>query len=231
MAAGVAHEIANPLASIDSVLQLMQRNERRLTQANVDILRQQVQRIKQTLGQLTNFAHPTEYTWQTVDVNELLEQGLQMVRFDHRLRRIDLRHERFHDSCPVRVQPHAVQQALTNILFNAIDALADTPSPKLIVRAGQRSGCSYIEVIDNGPGIPTDHLSRVFDPFFTTKAVGKGTGLGLAITQTLMRNQGGQVEVQTDCHGTAFRLVFPHSATTAEADSADARNPSYPSER
>src|SRR5690606_33783144 len=131
MAAGVAHEIANPLASMDSVLQLMQRHERYVTPEKVQLLGEQVKRIKAILRLLGNFAHPTDYHWEEQPLNAVMESALQMVRFDHRLRTVRLEVEPAPPTCSLRVQPHAVQQALTNLLMNALDALAETPEATL----------------------------------------------------------------------------------------------------
>lgn len=194
MAAGVAHEVSNPLASMDGVLQLMQRNERHIKPENIQALRQQVQRIKQTVRQLTDFAHPTDYHWEQVPINSVIESALQMVRFDHRQRAVAIQKELAGQNTVVEVQTHALQQVLTNLLFNALDALDNVPEPELTIGAACDGSECRVWVRDNGPGIAPEHLERVFEPFFTTKPVGKGTGLGLAISYNLIRNQGGQID-------------------------------------
>ena len=210
MAAGVAHEIANPLASIDSVLQLMARNPQRLNEANLDKISQPVDRIKQTIQQLSNYAHPTDYQWQTARIDDVVEQSLQMLRFDRRHRAIQI--ERHFDAgdCAPRVQPHAMQQVLINLLRNAVDAVADVPEPRLVVSTRRGDGECRVSIRDNGPGIATDNLDQIFDPFFTTKPVGEGTGLGLAISESLLRNQGGRIEVASEPgQGATFNICLP----------------------
>ncbi len=194
MAAGVAHEISNPLASMDGVLQLMQRHERHLSPDNITKLRQQVQRIKQTVQQLTDFAHPTEYRWERVLINEVVEEALQMVRFDHRQRVVRIHRDLTTSDTEIYVQPHALVQVLTNLLFNALDAVDQAPDPQLIITTGYEKQVCLISISDNGTGIAPQHLDRVFEPFFTTKPVGKGTGLGLAISYNLVQHQGGRLE-------------------------------------
>ncbi len=194
MAAGVAHEVSNPLASMDGVLQLMQRHERHVKPENIQALRQQVQRIKQTVRQLTDFAHPTEYHWENVPINSVIESALQMVRFDHRRRAVAIEKQFAEENTVIQVQTHALQQVLTNLLFNALDALDEVTNPQLEIGAACDGSACRIWVRDNGPGVPPQHLDRVFEPFFTTKPVGKGTGLGLAICYNLIRNQGGRIE-------------------------------------
>lgn len=194
MAAGVAHEVSNPLASMDGVLQLMQRNERHIKPENIQALRQQVQRIKQTVRQLTDFAHPTDYHWEKVPINSVIESAMQMVRFDHRQRAVTIEKQLAEQDAVIEVQTHALQQVLTNLLFNALDALDEVNNPALEIGAACDGSACRIWVRDNGPGVPSEHLDRVFEPFFTTKSVGKGTGLGLAICYNLIRNQGGRIE-------------------------------------
>jgi signal transduction histidine kinase len=226
LAAGVAHEVSNPLASIDGVLQLMQRNTQRLTTENVSILRQQVDRIKQTVQQLTSFAHPTEYTWRNMPVNELVEAALQMVRFDRRHRAVQVNQQFTSNGCLVRVQPHAMQQVLINILLNALDAMADVPQSTLTVATECAAGVCRIAITDNGSGIAPEYLDRIFEPFFTTKPVGKGTGLGLAISYSLVRSQGGYVQVDSEPgKGTTMTIVLPHLAAEAPAPTPSASVP------
>ena len=209
-AAGVAHEIANPLANMDSILQLMQRSEKRLNAENVAKLREQVARIKGTIQQLTEFVHPTEYHWKQMPINQLAELGLQMVQFDRRRKMVQIERQYSEDNCRLRVQPHAVQQVLTNLVLNALDAVADASQPRIVVGTECGSGEVRITVSDNGPGISAEHLPRVFEPFFTTKPVGKGTGLGLAISERLAREHGGRIEVGAVVGGdTSMTLVLP----------------------
>jgi two-component system sensor histidine kinase HupT/HoxJ len=104
-------------------------------------------------------------------------------------------HKQFaENNIEVQVQSHSLQQVLTNLLFNALDALDNVPEPELTIGAAVDGTEWRIWVRDNGPGVPPEHLDRVFEPFFTTKPVGKGTGLGLAISYNLIRNQGGRLD-------------------------------------
>ncbi len=208
MAAGVAHEVSNPLASMDGVLQLMQRNERHIKPENLDALRQQVQRIKQIVRQLTDFAHPTEYHWDHMPINSVVESALQMVRFDHRQRAVTIHKELAAEDPVIEVQSHALQQVLTNLLFNALDALDNVPDPQLTIGTASDGRECQIWIGDNGPGVDPKHLGRVFEPFFTTKPVGKGTGLGLAICYNLIRNQGGRIEFTNQPRQGAIATVF-----------------------
>jgi len=221
MAAGVAHEIANPLACIDSLLQLAQRRPERMNGAEtVEKLRDQVRRINQIIQQMKAFAHPTEVVAEAMPLNDVVEQALAMVRFDARLKKTDVRRELDQSAGVVRMSPHALQQVLINLIINALDAMSATETPVLTLRTQRRDGWCAVEVIDNGHGIDAQHMPRLFEPFFTTKPVGKGTGLGLSISYSLMQQQGGSISVRS-CpgEGTAFTLRLATASGAAECGS------------
>jgi two-component system C4-dicarboxylate transport sensor histidine kinase DctB len=102
-----------------------------------------------------------------------------------------------------------LEQVLVNIILNALDAMADGPSPRMEIRAGRQDEQCFISVSDNGHGITPQDLDHLFDPFFTTKPVGKGTGLGLAISYRLIRSQGGTIEVESQGKGATFTIRLP----------------------
>ncbi|MEX0777347.1 MAG: ATP-binding protein [Phycisphaeraceae bacterium] len=217
MAAGLSHEIANPLANMDSMLQLAQRSERALSPQAVASLRQQIERISQIIRQMTSFAHPTEYTWETMAINDVVELGLRMLHFDRRQRQVTIDKQLAAEPVLVRVQPHAMQQVLINVLINAMDAVSEQAEARVVVRTQAWAGGGRIVVQDNGPGIDAANLPHLFEPFFTTKPVGKGTGLGLAISYTLMRNQGGDISITSE-PGRSTTVTLTLAGTGAGAD-------------
>ena len=210
MAAGVAHEIANPLASMDGLLQLTQRHPERLKQEVISTLREQVQRIHQIIQLMKGFAHPAQMPMQRVAVNEIVEQALEMLRFDPRMKQVEVDRQLSPDAGSLRLMAQAVQQVLVNLIINALDAMEQTPAPKLTIRTSRREGWCEVEVMDNGPGIAPEHRRRVFEPFFTTKPIGKGTGLGLAISHSLVDRQGGRITIRGGAgQGTNFIVHLP----------------------
>jgi C4-dicarboxylate-specific signal transduction histidine kinase len=211
LAAGVAHEIANPLASMDSALQLIERKPERLGGDVIEKLREQIERITQTVRQLTEFAHPGAHEWEQTTVDEVVARALQMLRFDHRLREadLDIRREVPEGAGQINARPHALEQVLVNLILNALDATADQPERLLVLHTGQRNHKAFIEVSDNGHGIAPEHLAHIFEPFFTTKAPGAGTGLGLAISYTTVQDHGGAITVHSDSERTTFTISIP----------------------
>ncbi len=214
LAAGVAHEIANPLASIDSLLQLVQRKPDRLRKGLAGKLREQIGRITQTVQQLTQFAHPGDRQWELTSIDDVVGWALQMVRFDSRVRnvKIETRREVSPGAGMINAWPRAMEQVLVNVILNALDAMVDQSEPRLSIRVRQVGRWCIIDIADNGHGIPSENMDRIFEPFFTTKPVGKGTGLGLAVSHATVRDHGGTIEVESSPEGTKFTISLPTAA-------------------
>ncbi len=210
MAAGVAHEIANPLASMGSLLDLFQRHPERIKAESVHSLREQVDRINQIIQQMKTFAHPGETERQTLPLNDVVEGALRMVRYDARIARVQVDRQLSPSAAAVRVRPRALQQVLVNLILNSLDAMADVPKPQLTLQTGCGDGWCTVQIRDNGHGIRPEHMDQLFEPFFTTKPVGKGTGLGLSVSYALVRRLGGRIEVQSQPgQGASFTIHLP----------------------
>jgi two-component system, LuxR family, sensor kinase FixL len=212
MAAGVAHEIANPLASMDSILQLAHRRAGGdgKAQISVESLREQVERIDRIVRELTNFAHPGSSEWKVVSIGEIAQEALRMVRFERRLNEVTIQCECGERQGQVRAIPQQLHQVIVNLVLNALDALADVEQPRITVTTRTDDAWRYVDVSDNGHGIDPETLSRIFEPFFTTKPVGCGTGLGLSISYSIVQRHGGRLEVaSTPGEGTTFTISLP----------------------
>ena len=209
MAAGVAHEIANPLASMDSLLQLLERRPEKLKPESVGTLRGQVHRIHQIVRQMTAFAHPDDGQWHDVSLNEVVENALRVLRFDPRFKRVRLE-EKFAAMPLVPMLAAAMEQVVINLVINALDAMEGRDLPTLTIETQYAAGVCALMVTDNGSGIPPDVAQRIFEPFFTTKPVGKGTGLGLSISYSLVKKHQGEISVESQPgRGTCFRVSLP----------------------
>ncbi len=218
LAAGIAHEITNPLASMDSVLQLMQRRPDAPRPDAVATLREQVQRILRIVRQLTTYAHPGRGRLETFQVNDVVRASLDMLAFNRKVERVTIVCELDEHTGAAVMNPHALQQVLTNLLVNALDATASHTAPRITIRTRHDGDWCTIEVADNGTGIAPEHLARLFEPFFTTKPVGQGTGLGLSICARLIREQEGTIAVQsTPNQGAVFSIKLPSAETRPDA--------------
>ncbi|MBL8863678.1 MAG: HAMP domain-containing histidine kinase [Planctomycetes bacterium] len=219
MAAGVAHEINNPLASIASCAEGL---ERRIANGGaspaeqreyLQIIAREAYRAHEITSRLLDFARtdPTaavEFTFSDVvrDLDVLLEHKL-------RAREVRLEVHCDHEDEVLRGNPSEWKQVLLNLLNNAIDV----SPPGGVVRAScRRSGAEFVLAVeDQGPGIPAEHLERIFDPFFTTKEPGQGTGLGLSIVHRIVESNGGRIEVSNTGRGALFLVRVPLASLAA----------------
>jgi signal transduction histidine kinase len=227
MAAGVAHEIANPLASMDGLLQLAERRPERLRPEMVSTLREQIARINQIVRQMTTFAHPGAGRRQLTSLNEVAARVLEVVRFDPRYKGVTVQRDFAADLPQISMMTEAIQQVLLNLLINALDAMEGVEEPILTVRTEYDSSFCSVTIADNGTGIPIENQKRIFEPFFTTKPVGKGTGLGLSISYSLVRKHGGEIHVEsTPGQGASFTVRLPLGPAD-ETSAAEALSEKY----
>ncbi|AWV88937.1 sensor histidine kinase [Bradymonas sediminis] len=216
LAAGVAHEVGNPLAAISGYLEILS-DEDLAPEIRRDILKrsqQNVDRIRDTVGNLLNYSREeSNASVEAVDLSACVDEAIHLVQAQPKAQNTAIDTALPAALVAVRAVSSEVVQVLVNLLLNAIDALnhANTDRPAQITLSADTSDPDAIilRVEDNGPGIPPEKLQRVFDPFFTTKDPGEGTGLGLAICLRLMRRVDGDIHLEsTPGEGTVFSLVF-----------------------
>ncbi len=232
MAAGVAHEINNPLAImmeeagwIEDLLQDMPKdsNTQEITRAAGQIARQ-AGRCRTITHKLLSFARKADHEAKDVSLNSVIREivGLMAPRTQTSGIRLNLNLDR--NIPPVHAAPAELQQILLNLLNNAFDAL-EGKSAGTVRLSTAMEGARFIvlTVADNGPGIPPKVLTRIYEPFFTTKPVGKGTGLGLSICYGLVHQMGGEISVDSAVgRGTAIQVLLP-VAPAQVSNLADAR--------
>ena len=161
----------------------------------------------------------------TVDVRRELESTLTILAHKLRKKGIQVTRDFQPDLPPIEVFPGEINQVWTNLLDNAIDAVA--PGGRIEVRAVRESDLLRVDIRDDGPGIPPEIKARIWEPFFTTKPVGEGTGLGLEVVQRIIvRRHGGTLSVASVPGDTCFTVRLPLNAAPATADlgAAPARN-------
>jgi two-component system NtrC family sensor kinase len=228
-AAGVAHEVNNPLASISSLVQsLLSGEDDAQRRTTLHTILAQITRISGTLKDLVNFARPATGHSKLIDINQLVSDTLRVINYDKRFRGMALDPVLASDLRPAFADENEIQQVLLNLLYNAADATQGEGSMIRVItdnKAGRQNSdhpLIVIRVIDNGIGIPREHLERVFDPFFTTKPAGSGVGLGLSLCQRIILSNKGTIRVDSELgKGTQVTILLPaHELATSDAHAA-----------
>jgi PAS domain S-box-containing protein len=210
LAAGVAHEVGNPLTSISSLAQVIQRTtDDQFAREKLELIKNQVNRISRTIKDLVDFSRPSTHTSRSVDVSQIVRDALSIVKYGKKVQDISFVEEFAEDLPQPIVVPDQLTQVFINILMNAVDALDGKPGSITIV-TGYRNGGIEIAVIDTGKGIAMEARKKIFDPFFTTKDVGKGSGLGLWVSYGIIKSFGGEIIVESNPGtGSTFRVFLP----------------------
>jgi len=209
LAAGLAHEIGNPLSSISSIVQLLMRKNNNPDMAKqLQSINTSINRIARIVRGLVGYSRPATEETQIVQVNALVKEALNIIRCDKRFPRITLRENYEETLPPVTVIPDQVIQVFVNLFLNALDAMDGSGELHVEARAGD--GSVDVIVRDNGSGIDPEHLEFIFEPFFTTRKNGHGTGLGLSVSNGIIRKFGGAITVEsTPGKGSAFTVTLP----------------------
>ena len=212
VAAGVAHEIKNPLAIVQNTCDLLPRlgpEEEKERDETLRMMREAIRRIDDRVGSLLDFARPAQHLVEQLDAVEVLEQllDLETKHAEH----IGISIERHLEPVPtVPINRDMLKDIYLNIIRNAFQAMPQGGRLQVSVRPEQEGVA--IKICDTGIGIDSTQLSRIFEPFFSTKAPGEGTGLGLAIAQRQLREIGGHIEVTSRVgKGTCFALLLPYN--------------------
>ena len=219
LAAGIAHEINNPVAImieeagwIEDLLEeedlTGSENEKELYRALAQI-RTQGRRCKEITHKLLSFARKTDTRIVEISITDLLKEIAYLSSQRAKYSNVEIR-TRFEENLPlIPASETEMQQVFLNLVNNALDAMEKTGG--IITLGAKRTGNDIIVTVsDNGPGIADANLARIFDPFYTTKPVGKGTGLGLSICYGIIKKIGGDINVRsTKGEGAAFELRFP----------------------
>jgi signal transduction histidine kinase/PAS domain-containing protein len=210
LAAGLAHEINNPLGVIVCYAELLRQN---LIDAqaleDLAVIERHAVMAKKVLRDLLDFARPRPATPGPCDLGALLKSLSRIFEVQAQARRVKLI-TRVQDALPLaKADASALEQVLSNLLLNALDAVVPNDG-EIVIEAGVGANGETVilRVSDNGPGIAPDDLPRIFDPFFTTKEAGRGSGLGLAVAYGLLRDMSGRIEVE-NAAGAVFTVTLP----------------------
>jgi len=212
LAAGVAHEIRNPLSSIKGFATYFKERypDRPEDQQTADIMIQEVDRLNRVVGQLLEFAKPVPVKPKPVSLQALLNDSIKLIRDRAAEKNISIQTKNNTRMAEVRIDPDRINQVLLNLYLNAIDSMESGGELKVEISSdGQRRNV-VIQVSDTGRGISRENLSKIFEPYFTTKST--GTGLGLAIAHNIVEAMAGKITVVSDREvGTTFTVALPNS--------------------
>ncbi len=217
LAAGVGHEINNPLAIIDQKTGLIEDlllmttadfEHKETIQGCLKVINQSIERCKAITHRLLGFARRTDVRQEILQVNDVIKEVLTFLENSMTFRKITIKLQLEENLSPVTSDHLQLQQIFLNIINNAIDAI--DKDGKITIMSHMLAGDVRVVIQDNGPGIAQDILPHIFEPFFTTKETGKGTGLGLSITYGLVKKLGGEITVHSQTgQGTAFTITIP----------------------
>jgi len=210
LAAGLAHEIKNPIAAIKGFSQVIGRavaeNDAEAIKDFKDVVPRQLDRINEIVEKLLTLSKPPKLEKKKIDINILLDEIVRLVEKQALKQRVEIVRS-FEDLPQTLADPEQLTQAFLNLILNAIQSMPDGGQIEIRTRF-MGTDRIIVEFIDNGAGIPKEKLAKIFDPFYTTKT--GGSGLGLSVTQKIIIDHHGKIEVESgEGKGTAFRVVLP----------------------
>jgi len=209
LAAGIAHEIGNPLTSIFSFVQILKESEEdQFKRESLEIVHFHINRITDILKQLSGFTSMPKGEIKECHINEIIEASIDIIYFDKKAKGISIVRDLSADlsNYPCVCDSNQLSQVFVNLTLNAIDSMPN--SGKLTVKSMQHNGNIIVQFEDTGFGIQKEELQKIFDPFYTTKE--KGTGLGLAVSYDIIKKMNGTITVESEVgKGSIFTVTIP----------------------
>jgi two-component system, NtrC family, sensor kinase len=208
LAAGLAHEIRNPLAGIAGVVEVMGRElpQESSSRSVLPEVQSEIQHIQAVLNDLLAYARPRPPEFHPADLNATVEQAVSLARLQVRTKPIEITWAPDKRLPRIMHDPVQIQQVILNLLLNGIQAIQK--QGKIEVALGQDGGCAVVRIRDTGKGIAPDSLSKIFKPFFTTRK--EGTGLGLSLAKGIVESHRGKIEVTSEPgQGAQFEVWLP----------------------
>ena len=220
---GIRHEIGNPLNSIKMALTVLQNNITKYSPEEIDVyfnrISGEISKMETLLKSLKNFSMFETPRTSDIDLAMFFDNLMQLLGADIRAKKIHIRIDIAPDAKRIMVDPRALQHVTMNLLANAVDAMAETQEPMLLIRSQSRGNVILLSITDNGCGMSEELARDVFKPFFTTKP--HGTGLGLVISKKMLTQMHCGIELVSEKGvGTTFHLTLPKSATKSQRGDA-----------
>lgn len=212
MAAGIAHEINNPLAGIllfsSNLSKKVPQNS--LLKEGLDVIIRETIRCKTIIQELLEFSRDREPQKELININKIIEKALKILENEFRLQHINIETRLSDQVQETFVDENQIEQVFVNLLLNAVQAIEEKGVITVTSRMDEQRKCAVIEVADSGCGIASENMAKIFEPFFSTKP--KGTGLGLAVSYAIVKSHGGDINAfSKPGEGTPFVLDFPIS--------------------
>jgi two-component system, NtrC family, sensor kinase len=228
LAAGVAHEINNPLGGIltFSMLALEDCDDDHPLKQSLEVIVKQTLRCRETVKGLLDFARQSSSTPSLTEVNSVVDKTLLLLENQASFQNIRTVRNFAPDLPPVLIDAGQLQQVVINIMINAADAMEENGVLTIETAKDPRNSEILVKISDTGKGIPEDILPLIFEPFFTTKKVGKGTGLGLSIVHGIVTRAGGKIEVASSSKGVTFTIRLPITQEKSKLDRTPPKNTS-----
>jgi PAS domain S-box-containing protein len=215
MAAGIAHELNNPLTGVVALSQLLlEGGVPPEIKDDLEAISNEGQRAANVVKNMLSFARSHTLSAEPVEINAIINQVLNLRAYEHRVNNIEVVTHLDPDLPEIIADHFQIQQVFVNIVLNAEQAMIESHGQGILTVITEKiENVIRISFTDDGPGIPPDIINRIFDPFFTTKEVGKGTGLGLSICYGIITKQGGRISVQSQPNnGATFVVELPLNA-------------------
>lgn len=215
LAAGIAHEVGNPLASISALVQVAQRSsEDEFVVEKLSLVKSQITRISKIIRDLVDFSRPSNYELQLIDINESIKEAVEITKVGTKAKNISFIPMLGEDIPHLPLISDQIQQVFVNILLNAVDAIFEkeklSDNEKITVTSVANDDLITVTFTDSGKGIREENLQKIFEPFFTTKKEGKGTGLGLWVSYGIIKSFQGEIKLKSQLNkGTTFIITLP----------------------
>ncbi len=209
IAAGVAHEIGNPLTSISSLVQILQRrNQDQFMNEQLVNIKENIDRITKIVRELVDFSRPPSYETELHDITDIIKTALGIVKYDKRIRQVKFETDLRSTLPRVNIAADQLLQVFVNVLINSLDAIEGNGIIKISSDFDSKN--VLVSITDDGCGMDNATIEKIFDPFFTTKEVGRGTGLGLSVSYGIVNRFYGEIRVKSKVNnGSTFTIVLP----------------------
>lgn len=211
LASGLAHEVGNPLTSIYSVAQVIERKTKEsATKEKIELMKTHIDRITKIVQDFLKFASPSSSNISNFEIKTVIDSAIHISKYDKRVNRLNIK-TAYEGQIPfVAGSQDGIHQVFVNLILNAADSVGESPEGSLIITTRRKNDFVLLSFKDNGEGMTESEKNKIFEPFYTTKQPGKGMGLGLFVSYGILKSFGGDISVESEKgKGATFNLELP----------------------